>query len=158
VEGSVMKVLGSISLGLVLLCAPGLFAQSAAAPKSEAAAPAPTWAEARKNLKITFDNFVKGATRDDRGDGVFNQLTHAQLDATGQILEAEKALSARPGAAYRTKFRVTAVMCQRSAILFWQDNAVRDTTPGHFYMPPSPEIVTCMKELSAPDPTEFNDH
>jgi hypothetical protein len=148
-----MKNLRNISLVLALLCASGLFAQTPAA-QAGAATPAPTWAAARKNLQVAYANFIHAASRDDRSDGAFNTQMLSMLDATNQIHRAQASLATQPGAAYRDVFARNTVMCQRTAILYWQANSRMDSTPGHFYAPPSGEVVACMKTLAKPDPEQ----
>ncbi len=158
-KSSTMKHLKCISFGLVLLCTSALFAQSAPAspPASRSAAPFidPRWGTPRKDLLAAYTDYIHGATRDDRGEGVFNVRMHALLDAVDEIHKAQASMIAQPGAVYRDLFAKNAVMCQRTAILFWQATARVDTTPGHFYQPPSPEVVGCMKTLAQPDPEHF---
>jgi len=102
-------------------------------------------------MQTAFAAFIQAASRDDRSDGAFNTQMHALLDATNEIHEAQTSLASQPGAAHRELFAKSAVMCQRSAILFWQRNSSMDMTPGHFYQPPTNDIVSCTKTLADPD-------
>ena len=134
----------SLSLTLVLLCAPGLFAQSSAPP-----ADAKTqWKLALKNEQIAYADFIHSASIDEQ-NGAFPQKMTALVDATTAVVQAKIDLASQPGAAYRDAFSKTVVLCQRSAVFYWQKTSADDRSKsGHFSEPLSDEVVTCKKELS----------
>jgi hypothetical protein len=171
-----MKDLKSISLGffgLVLLCAPALFAQSGA-PTSNQPSPPPThpmgpittpglpgtrpsapplsWPAAHKNFLEAYTSFIHAAARDAKSDNGFNMQLTALLNATAVLNQSKDSLVAEPGAPYRQIFYNSAVMCQRSAILFWQQTSRMDNTPGRFYLAPTGDITACLTKLAEPDP------
>jgi hypothetical protein len=147
----------SLSLALVLLCAAGLAAQTPAPAPKKAEVPADwhaQWKLARKNDLTAYNAFVHSASIDEQ-NGAFHDKMTTLIEATTALVQLKIDLASQPGAAYRDDFSKKAVMCQRSAVFFWQKTSADDHAKNpHFSEPLSPEVVTCKQDLAKPDPEE----